>query len=37
MDDEPAPEVIDRLVNLYRGQIEACYGPRFAATPLAAE
>jgi small-conductance mechanosensitive channel/CRP-like cAMP-binding protein len=36
-DEEPAPEVIDRLVNLYRGQIEANYGPRTEPTPLAAE
>lgn len=27
-DEEPPPDVIDRLVNLYRGQIEANYGPR---------
>jgi small-conductance mechanosensitive channel/CRP-like cAMP-binding protein len=35
--EEPAPEVIDRLVNLYRGQIEASYGSRQEPAPLAAE
>ena len=30
-DEEPPPAVIDRLVNLYRGQIEANYGPRLPA------
>jgi len=35
-DEEPAPEVIDRLINLYRGQIEANYGPR-TEPALAAE
>jgi small-conductance mechanosensitive channel/CRP-like cAMP-binding protein len=30
-DEEPPPAVIDRLVNLHRGQIEANYGPRLAA------
>jgi hypothetical protein len=29
--------VIDRLVNLYRGQIEANYGSRQEPAPLAAE
>ncbi|CAN5910403.1 hypothetical protein BH11PSE3_BH11PSE3_30220 [soil metagenome] len=36
-DEEPPPEVIERLTNLYRGQIEANYRLRPAATPLAAE
>jgi hypothetical protein len=36
-EEEPPPEVIDRLVNLYRGQIEANYGPRIAPAALAAE
>lgn len=36
-DEEPPPDVIDRLVNLYRGQIEANYGPRLEPAPLAAE
>ena len=35
--EEPPPEVIDRLVNLYRGQIEANYGVRPEPAPLAAE
>ncbi|MBL6616149.1 MAG: mechanosensitive ion channel family protein [Reyranella sp.] len=35
--DEPPREVIDRLVNLYRGQIEANYGPRHEPALLAAE
>ena len=36
-DEEPPPEVIDRLINLYRGQIEANYGPRTEPASLAAE
>ena len=36
-DEEPPAEMIDRLINLYRGQIEANYGTRVAAAPLAAE
>jgi small-conductance mechanosensitive channel/CRP-like cAMP-binding protein len=36
-DEEPPPDVIDRLINLYRGQIEANYGPRTEPAPLAAE
>lgn len=35
--DEPPPEVIGRLINLYRGQIEANYGSHLEAAPLAAE
>ena len=30
-DEEPPAAVIDRLVNLHRGQIEANYGPRLSA------
>lgn len=37
IDEEPAPEVIERLTNLYRGQIEANYAVRVEPTPLAAE
>ena len=36
-DEEPPTDVIDRLVNLYRGQIEANYGSRTEPVPLAAE
>jgi small-conductance mechanosensitive channel/CRP-like cAMP-binding protein len=35
--EEPPPDVIDRLINLYRGQIEANYGPRTQPASLAAE
>jgi small-conductance mechanosensitive channel len=35
--EEPSPEVIGRLENLYRGQIEANYGVRPEPAPLAAE
>jgi small-conductance mechanosensitive channel/CRP-like cAMP-binding protein len=35
--DEPPAEAIDRLVNLYRGQIEANYGRRMEPPRLAAE
>ena len=37
IDEEPPPEVIDRLTNLYRGQIEANYTGQSEPTPLAAE
>ena len=36
-DEEPPAEMIDRLINLYRGQIEANYGMRAEPAPLAAE
>ncbi len=36
IDEEPPAEVIDRLINLYRGQIESHYGPP-SAPALAAE
>ena len=35
--EEPPPEVIDRLTNLYRGQIEANYSVQPEPAPLAAE
>jgi hypothetical protein len=37
IEQPPPPEVIDRLINLYRGQIEANYGSRREPAPLAAE
>jgi len=34
-DEEPPPDVIERLINLYRGQIEANYGRRQEASAAA--